>query len=347
MLQPTSDTDGATKKYVDDSSVNVSNYLKGDGKAQMTGDLNTDNCKIVNLNDEPTTGTDGVNKNYVDSVVATSHVKPSHFKAKFAFLMSNVLEWTDEIDGGNSFTMTKIADLSPSKGNVHTYNHKVIYTTIIKNSQGGYKYKMSANFFTLALDVDYTLCIEILNTDYQLWHKAKISVDKVISQGLTIGIVSVRKFSHRYTDSKNQTEYMYYHRMIINFRKTAPAHPYFLHLLVDISQAGTDLGVYPKNWTNNYVTAYGILVQVSDVDDDNVYDYHTAFDIKPTEVSFNFDINAKQKAIRNIKLEQNINNSAATVAMVKELTPFTKHALYRDISNKFITSVMQANIICH
>ena len=109
----------------------------------MTGNLNMDNHKIINLNDEPTTGTDAVNKNYVDSVVATSHVKPSQFTDQFARWMSNAAQWTDEM--GNSFIITKIAGLSPSKGNFHTYNHKVIYTTIIKNSQGGYKYKMSAN----------------------------------------------------------------------------------------------------------------------------------------------------------------------------------------------------------
>ena len=132
LLQPTDNTDAATKKYVDDSKVNVSNYLKGNGSSSMTGNLKMDNHKIVNLNDEPTTGTDAVNKNYVDSVVATSHVKPSHFKNQFARWMSNVLEWTDEKDGGNSFIITKTADLSPSKGNFNTYNHKVLYTTIRK-----------------------------------------------------------------------------------------------------------------------------------------------------------------------------------------------------------------------
>ena len=55
------------------------------------------------------------------------------------------------------------------------------------------------------------------------------------------------------------------------------------------------MGVYPQNWTKNYVIAHGIFGQVSDVDADNVYDYHTAFDIKPTEVSFNVDINANKK----------------------------------------------------
>ena len=264
----------------------------------MTGDLNTNNHRVKNLNNKPTTGTDGVNKNYVDSVVAKSHVKPSHFRDQFAFLMSNAAQWTDEI--GNSFIIAKIANLSPSQGNFHTYNHKVIYTTIIKNSQGGYKYKMSLNFFTLALNVDYTLYIEILNTDYKLWHKSKVSVDKTSSQGLTIGNVSVRKFSHRYTDSSKQTQYMYYHQMIINFRKTAQSHPYFLHILVDIPQLGNDLAVYPKNWTKNYVIAYGILGRVSNVDANKVYDYYTAFDIKPTEVSLNVDINGNKKK-NNIK----------------------------------------------
>ena len=50
----------------------------------------------------------------------------------------------------------------------------------------------------------------------------------------------------------------------------------------------------------------------------------TAFVIKPTEVSFNVDINANQKHIRSIALDRDSNNSAATVAMVKELQSGTK-----------------------
>ena len=123
--------------------------------------------------------------------------------------------------------------------------------------------------------------------------------------------------------------------MIINFKKTAPSHPYFLHLLVDIPQVRGDLSAYPKNFTGTYIVAYGIQGQASDVDADKVYDYHTAFDIKLTEVSFNVDINANQKSIRNIKLERNSNNSAATVGMVKELFPFTKNNLYREYFEEF------------
>lgn len=78
---------------------------------------------------------------------------------------------------------------------------------------------MGVQCYTLLLNADNTLCIEILNTDYQLWHKAKVSVHRAASQGLTIGNVSVRKFSHSYLDSKENPEFMYYYRLIINLKK--------------------------------------------------------------------------------------------------------------------------------
>ena len=79
---------------------------------------------------------------------------------------------------------------------------------INKNSQSGYKYKMGINFYRLTANADYTLCIEILNTDYELWHKSQISVDKGTSTGLSIGNVSVRKLSHSYNDPKGQKQFM-------------------------------------------------------------------------------------------------------------------------------------------
>lgn len=59
--------------------------------------------------------------------------------------MQNTLKWSDVTPGGNSFNMTNIADSSPEQNNIHSYNHKVIYTTMIKNSKGGYGYKMEFN----------------------------------------------------------------------------------------------------------------------------------------------------------------------------------------------------------
>ena len=299
----------------------------------MTGNLNLNNNKIINLS-KPTQDNEAVNKDYADKLVHHTAVQPSHYKNEFAYLMSSGSQWTDEIDGGVSFVINRIDDLPPNKGNFHDYNHKVIYMYIVKNKQQ-YKYKMGINFYRIPANTDYTLCLEILNTDYNLWDKTQISVDKGTSTGLSIGNVGIRKLSHRYTDSTGKTQTMYYHRIIVNFRKLSSGNKFFLHILVDISNRGYNFAKYPRIFQGVYIIAYGIVGAFSNIDPDKVYDYHTAFDIKPTEVVYNVDINANQKAIRNIKLERQNNNSAATVALVKELAPFTKNALYRLYFSEF------------
>ena len=310
LKPPTSDTDAATKKYVDDNagSPDLSDYLEKDGTVAMTGNLNLNNNKIINLS-KPTQNNEAATKDYTDKLVHHTAVQPSHYNDQFSYLMSSSNQWTDEIDGGDSFNITKIDDLPPSKGNFHDYNRKVLYTTIYKNSQGGYKYKMGINFYRLTANVDYTLCLELLNTDYQLWHKSKITVDKGTSTGLSIGNVSVRKLSHRYSDSKGQTQFMYYHRIIVNFRKLSTGNKFFLHILVNIPQDGTDLAVYPRQFSGVYIITYGIVGTFSNIDPDKVYDYHTAFDIKPTEVVYNVDINANNKKILNINLDRTSNSN--------------------------------------
>ena len=334
LAEPTAGSNAATKSMLMTIFlIRTSPFFKKDCNAVMTGDLNTGGHKIINLR-TPTTNSEAATKYYTDNLIHHSQIQPSHFKDQFAYLMSSSNQWTDEIDGGNSYNITKIDDLSPSAGNVHDHNHKVLYTTIIKNSQGGYKYKMGINFYRLTANADYTLCLELLNTDYQLWHKSQISVDRGTSQGLTIGNESIKKYTHRYLDSKGQTQYMYYHRIIVNFRKTTSV-PYFLHILVNIPQTGTDLAVYPRKFLGVYMIAYGIMGTASNIDPDKVYDYHTAFDIKPTEVSYNVDINANSKKILNINLDRNNNNSAATVGMVQELSPFATNALYRKYFSEF------------
>ena len=128
---------------------------------------------------------------------------------------------------------------------------------------------------------------------------------------------------------------MYYHRIIVNFRKLSSGNKFFLHIFVDILRGGYNLDSYPLLFNGVYIIAYGIEGTFSNIDPDKVYDYHTAFDIKPTEVVYNVDINANQKEIKNIKLDRNNDNSAATVVLVKELAPFTKNALYRLYFSEF------------
>ena len=336
LATPTSNTDAATKKYVDDNagSPDLSDYLEKDGTVAMTGNLNLGSNKIINLSN-PTQVNEAVTKDYADKLVHHTAVQPSHYNDQFAYLMSSSAQWTDEIDTGTSFFIRRIGDLSPSKGNFHNYNHKVIFLTINKNSQGGYKYKMGVNFYRLTANADYTLCLEILNTDYQLWHKSQISVDKGTSTGLSIENVSVKKLSHRYITSANRVEFMYYHRLIVNFKKLSTGNKFFLHFLVNIPQEGTDLAVYPRQFSGVYLITYGIVGKISNIDPDKVYDYHTAFDIRPTEVMYNVNINTNNKKILNINLDRNNSNSAATVGMVNEIQPFTKNYIYRKYFEDF------------
>ena len=64
--------------------------------------------------------------------------------------MTNKLAWTDlEPNNTDSFHITKTDNLMPQDGNYHQYNHKVLHTTIIKDRQGGYSYKMGINCYQL------------------------------------------------------------------------------------------------------------------------------------------------------------------------------------------------------
>lgn len=112
---------------------------------------------------------------------------------------------------------------------------------------------------------------------------------------------------------------MYYIKIIINLKKTAPDPLYSLHLYADIKQNGGDFNMYPANWTKNWIIAYGVFGKTSSIDPPKTYDYHTAFDIKPTKVFYNVDLDMNQKKLTNVSLDTNDNNSAATVRMVKDL----------------------------
>ena len=78
-----------------------------------------------------------------------------------------------------------------------------------------------------------------------------------------------------------------------------------------MAQSGIDLNTYPTNFNKYYLIAYGILGETMDLDRNKTYDYHTAFDIKPTEVVYNVNLDMNRKKILNIAPDRTKNNSAA------------------------------------
>ena len=117
---------------------------------------------------------------------------------------------------------------------------------------------------------------------------------------------------------------MYYTKIMVNFKKTALDPLYNLHLYVDIKQNGDNLNTYPVNLRKNWIIAYGVDGKTSSIDPQKTYDYHTAFDIKPTEVVYNVGLDMNQKKINNIALDEMQDESAATVKMVKGVKSFIR-----------------------
>lgn len=130
---------------------------------------------------------------------------------------------------------------------------------------------MGIQCFRLVKDIHYTLRLEIMITNYQLWHKTIFTVDKATTKGLTIGNVYVK---NSLTDLLVVILIMYYYGVMVNFQKTAATPLYQLHVLADIPQVGNDLQTYAQNFTENCFVAYGIIRTVSDVDGDKTYDFH-------------------------------------------------------------------------
>ena len=268
----------------------------------------------------PTTSSQVATKDYVDKSVAG----PAHFKNVFKFLMESAAQWTDEITTRTSFVIKKIGDLSTNSGNFHSYNHKAVFLGLKKYS-GGYRFKIGVNFYNLGVG-DYTICFEFLNPDYTLWHKTQINADHQSSSGITFLSESIKKLTHSYFYPTNKINNMYYHRVIISFRKRNLGRS-FLHITVDIPEVGNDMNHYPSEFTKFYIFVYGINGAFGNIDPDRSFDYHTAFDIQPSQVVYNVGINANNKPITNLGVDQN-SNSAATVGMIKELRILDNHYFY-------------------
>ena len=276
---------------------------------------------------KPTASNQVATKEYVDRSVAG----PAHYKNIFEYLMSSAAQWSDEITTRTSFVIDRFGDLSANSGNFHSYNHKVAYF-ILKKYSGGYKFKIGLNFYRLSSG-EYTICLEFLTNDYTLWHKTLISADHQSSSGITFHSETVKKLTHTYYYPISNIQYMYYHRVIISFTKNSSGRS-FLHVTVNIPQVGIDMNIYPNDFKKYYVIAYGINGAFGNIDPDRSYDYHTAFDIQPSQVSYNVPIVMNNKAITNLAVDQN-SNSAATVGIVKELRQLLPLYYYYNVFEEF------------
>ncbi|CAH3144928.1 unnamed protein product [Porites evermanni] len=188
LKPPTDPTDGATKKYVDDSIPDTSSFIKKDGSVTMTSNLNLGNKKINGIA-TPTSNTDAATKKYVDDNIVTPDLSDCLEKDGSVAMTGNLNLGGNKIVGlatptSNTDAATKkYVDDNAGSPDLSDYLKKdgsVAMTGEL--NAGGYKYKMGINFYRLTANTDYTLCLEILNTDYKLWNKSQISETKELQQ---------------------------------------------------------------------------------------------------------------------------------------------------------------------
>ena len=144
------------KNYVDTEitkvhqNLDLTPFLRKDGRRAMTGNLNMDGNKIIRLA-SPTDNSDAANKQYIDEALLKSHLVSSHIENAFKYLSDQ-----DESSSERNIIVNGIQDFngSPHK-NKKAYDIDLIYTSGTQN----YDSKIGINLYPLPVG-KYTIIME-------------------------------------------------------------------------------------------------------------------------------------------------------------------------------------------
>ena len=247
------------------------NYLKLDGTTSMSGDLNLNNNKIVNLQTDYKDSKSAVNVNFMQNEITTMRelvtqkihesqiINSGQKRDAFRYLMED----TDESSSENNIEVLGINDFpnSPHQINKKAYQLKLLFE---KGSPNQYRSRLGFNLYKLPIGY-YTLVVE--------WFPPEMNELSVTPQATTISI----------SDYATKT-FEKYTKTVINFHRWGSSPPQFLYL--DLHGTVSK----PSFLTIGHLIVYGVKETISNVDP-SVYD--TAFVIKngkmvmETDLSFN------------------------------------------------------------
>ena len=233
-------------------------FLKVDGTNNMTGNLNLNNNKIINLQTDYRDSKSAVNVELMENEITTmrdlvtqkireSQINNSGQKRDaFRYLMED----TDESSSENSIEVLGIVDFpnSPHQINKKAYQLKLLFE---KGSPNQYRSRLGFNLYKLPVGY-YTMVVE--------WFPPEMNEITVTAQGTTISI----------SDETTKT-FENYTKTVIHFHRWGSSPPQFLYL---------DLhGTVSKQsfLTIGHLIVYGVKETLSNVDP-SVYD--TAFVIE-------------------------------------------------------------------
>ena len=273
---PVNQKDVATVEYITQRITNSQkNYLKLDGTTSMSGDLNLNNNKIVNLQTDSKNSKSAVNvelmeneittlRNLVTQKIHESQITSSGKKDVFRYLMENDDESSSELN----IQVLGIVDFSnsPHQINKKAYQLKLLFQ---KSSPNQYQSRLGFNLYKLPVGY-YTLVVE--------WFPPEMSELSVAVQGTTISISNyATKTFENYT------------KTVINFHRWGSSPPQFIYL--DLHGTVT----FPSLLTIGHLIVYGVKETISNVDP-SVYD--TAFVIENGKMVMETDLSLNGHNLR-------------------------------------------------
>ena len=266
---PVNQKDVATVEYITQRITNSQkNYLKLDGTTSMSGDLNLNNNKIINLQTDSKNSKSAVNVELMENEITdlrnlvTQKIHESQIinsgqkKDAFRYLMEN----DDESSSEYNIQVLGIVDFSnsPHQINKKAYQLKLLFQ---KSSPNQYQSRLGFNLFKLPVGY-YTLVVE--------WFPPEMNELSVAVQGTTISISNyATKTFEKYT------------KTVINFHRWGSSPPQFIYL--DLYGTVT----FPSLLTIGHLIVYGVKETISNVDP-SVYD--TAFVIENGKMVMETDL---------------------------------------------------------
>ena len=270
---PVNQKDVATVEYITNSQ---KNYLKLDGTTSMSGNLNLNNNKIVNLQTDSKNSKSAVNVELMENEITdlrnlvTQKIHESQIinsgqkKDAFRYLMED----DDESSSENNIKVLGIVDFSNSP---HQINKKAYQLRLLfqKSSPNQYQSRLGFNLYKLPVGY-YTFVVE--------WFPPEMSELSVAVQGTTISISNyATKTFENYT------------KTVVNFHRWGSSPPQFIYL--DLQGSVT----FPSILTIGHLIVYGVKETISNVDP-SVYD--TAFAIENGKMVMETDLSLNGHNLR-------------------------------------------------
>ena len=243
-------------------------FLRFDGTNSMTGDLNLNNNKIINLQTDDKDSKSAVNVDFMQSEITSmrdfvsqsiheSHITSSAQKRDaFRYLMED----TDESSSENNIEVLGINDFpeSPHQINKKAYTLKFLFE---KGSPNQYRSRLGFNLYKLPVGY-YTMVVE--------WFPPEMNELSVTPQATTISISNyTTKTFEKYT------------KTVIHFHRWGSTPPQYIYL--DLHDTVRN----PSLMTIGHLIVYGVKETISNVDP-SVYD--TAFVIENGKMVMETDL---------------------------------------------------------